>query len=213
LRSVFGGSLGDPHGSHPRYVSIYTCANYTGNFGALYRDCPADGSPRLVGSGTSSSDSFSSSAQVAYAESRTKLSSLEGGQWEAAVASCRSIRAASQLQADDGNCRVSRLFVYPLAYVAVWLPSLVYCIVSTYVYHAGFAGSGPAHARRSVDMSSLPAHWTAGMNANRAWPYYRSATEDVRGSAQLYWLAIIQALHLLNGAADAVLFWLTEDTL
>ncbi|KAJ2711182.1 hypothetical protein H4R19_003369 [Coemansia spiralis] len=205
VRAVFGDSFGFQPGSRPRYVSIYTCANHVGSLSVRHPNNAAAKPPRRSASGSSAA----ASAQAVGSDA--KMASLEGGEWEAAVTSCRSTRNGSQQQLADSDGRMSRLFVYPLAYVVVWLPSLVYCIVSTYVYHIGFAGPGRGHARRSADMSSLPAHWTAGMNANHAWPYYRHATEDVSGSAQLYWLAIIQALHLLNGAADAVLFWLTED--
>ncbi|KAJ2769873.1 hypothetical protein IWQ57_002917 [Coemansia nantahalensis] len=208
IRALFGDSFRFQPGSQPQYVSIYACANYTGGLGTMYPSNVAVRSPQRT---ASSCSSVAEGVSAANGDAEAKMASLEGGQWEAAVASCISTRMASQQQLASCDGRASRLFVYPLAYVVVWLPSLVYAIVSTYVYHTGFSGPGRGHARRSVDMSGLPAHWTAGMNANHAWPYYRHATEDVSGSAQLYWLAIIQALHLLNGAADAVLFWLTED--
>ncbi|KAJ2595058.1 hypothetical protein EV177_008222 [Coemansia sp. RSA 1804] len=169
------------------------------------------------------------------------LSSLEEGSWMAAVEKCRSSRshataagtAASAVFAatregtvsvntvaasTSGNTGISRLYVYPLAYMALWLPSLVCCVVSTYVYHRAFespdgvlGSSAAQHAKRSfVGLAELPAHWTAGQNMHRAWPYYVAATHGVSGSTQLSWLVIVQALHMLGGFVNAVLFWLTE---
>ncbi|KAJ2557463.1 hypothetical protein EV175_001331 [Coemansia sp. RSA 1933] len=138
------------------------------------------------------------------------LSSLEDGSWMAAVDKCRANRS----RAAPTDTRLSRLYVYPLAYMAIWLPSLVYCVVSTYVYYHAFESADGflhTHAKRSaVDLAGLPAHWTQPHNMHRAWPYYLVATGGVAGSARLSWLAVIQALHLLGGFVDAVLFWMTE---
>ncbi|PIA14747.1 hypothetical protein COEREDRAFT_10001 [Coemansia reversa NRRL 1564] len=206
IQKIFGHALHE-YKEHtvpqPHRVSIYACANYN------------------TSSTSNDSDYSDESAQIFNINGVEKFSSLEEGNWAAIVGSCRSDRkAACQnrqfLENEHWNdmkaYRISRLFVYPLAYVIVWLPSIVYYIISTYVYYTAFESSNPvvSHNKRSVDMSSLPAHWTLGQNANRAWPYYRHASSDVWGSNQLYWLAIIQALHLLNGAIDALLFWITE---
>ncbi|KAJ2804323.1 hypothetical protein H4R20_002552 [Coemansia guatemalensis] len=206
IQEIFGHALYDYRGQtvpQPHRVSIYACANYSSN-----------------GSGTSSEYS-DESARIVNIKGVEKFSSLEEGNWAAIVGSCRSDREAAfqnrqLLESEYSHMRayrISRLFVYPLAYVIVWIPSLVYYIISTYVYYTAFESPNTvgSHHRRSVDMSSLPAHWTLGKNANHAWPYYRHASSDVWGSSQLYWLAIIQALHLLNGAIDALLFWLTES--
>ncbi|KAJ1665777.1 hypothetical protein EV178_002912 [Coemansia sp. RSA 1646] len=138
------------------------------------------------------------------------LSSLEEGSWMATVEKCRSNRS----YASNNGGKISRLYVYPLAYVALWLPSLVYCVMSTYVYHRAFEsddGFLNTHVKRGgVDLTDLPAHWTHPENMHRAWPYYLVATHGIAGSSRLSWLVIIQALHLLGGFVDAVLFWLTE---
>ncbi|KAJ2405451.1 hypothetical protein GGF41_007077 [Coemansia sp. RSA 2531] len=93
------------------------------------------------------------------------------------------------------------------------MPSIFYYILSTYVYYTAFQtgrlDSIGVHTR-SLDMSRLPAHWTHGQNMNRVWPYYQRLTAGIWGSEQLGWLAIIQSLHMLSGAVDALLFWLTE---
>ncbi|KAJ2396341.1 hypothetical protein GGI23_003952, partial [Coemansia sp. RSA 2559] len=139
-----------------------------------------------------------------------ELSSMEDeGSWMAAVEKCRSTRS----QPEAG--KLSRLYVYPLAYIAVWLPALVYCVMSTYVYHRAFEANGgffssPLHAKRAVHLADLPAHWTQPHNMHRAWPYYAAATHGVSGSSRLSWLAVLQALHLLGGFVNAVLFWLTD---
>ncbi|KAJ2122862.1 hypothetical protein IW147_003028 [Coemansia sp. RSA 720] len=121
--------------------------------------------------------------------------------WTHAVARCRSVISNSQP-------RVSRLYVYPLAYALVYLPSIIYSILSTRVYFSTFHSL--SLDKRSVDMSGLPAQWTHDDNANRAWPYLQRAQGTHAGSG-LYWLAILQAVHLLNGAVDALLFWITES--
>ncbi|KAJ2146468.1 hypothetical protein J3F82_004907 [Coemansia sp. RSA 637] len=119
--------------------------------------------------------------------------------WTHAVARCRS--AISNTQP-----RVSRLYIYPLAHALVYLPYIIYSIASTHVYYSTFSSLG---LNKRHDMSGLPAQWTHSDNANRAWPYLQHA----RGSHSnaLYWLAILQALHLLNGGIDALLFWITES--
>ncbi|KAJ2744472.1 hypothetical protein GGI20_002946 [Coemansia sp. BCRC 34301] len=144
-----------------------------------------------------------SSARIVQVE---KLVSLEDGHWAQVVDKCRHDRG-------QRVPRVSRLYVYPLAYLLVWLPSIAYYVVSTHVYYTAFRSArldSVVGSKRSLDMSRLPAHWTGSQNMHRVWPYYQRLTEGVWGSDQLGWLAIIQSLHMLSGAVDALLFWLTE---
>ncbi|KAJ2490390.1 hypothetical protein IWW37_003207 [Coemansia sp. RSA 2050] len=160
------------------------------------------------------------SARIMEIETVERLVSLEDGHWTKAVEKCRDSRnkhtafasdnpAAIIPQTTPSNRCISRMYVYPLAYLLVWLPSVAYSVLSTYVYFTGFQSNGGIHVR-SLDMSRLPAHWTPGQNMNRMWPYYQRLTEGIWGSEQLGWLAILQSLHMLNGAFDALLFWLTE---
>ncbi|KAJ2508161.1 hypothetical protein IWW47_000755 [Coemansia sp. RSA 2052] len=154
-----------------------------------------------------------SSAQIVQIEAVEKLVSLEDGHWTKVVERCRDDRQSPDTAPKQATRRVvSRLYVYPLAYLLVWLPSIAYYVVSTYVYYTGFqSGRLDSGLRgRSLDMSHLPAHWTPGQNMNRVWPYYQRLTKGVWGSEQLGCLAIIQSLHMLSGAVDALLFWLTE---
>ncbi|KAJ2594306.1 hypothetical protein H4R99_005849 [Coemansia sp. RSA 1722] len=165
---------------------------------------------RAVGSSESpslSTCSHSSSPQKAHVENP---SSLEEGHWTSAVERCR-IERQSQLDLAEKNPkpRISRLYVYPLAYVVIWLPSIVYYVMSTYVYYSAFESPGH-HWKKSLDFSGLPASWTEGQNMNRAWPYLTRIAENVPGSRNIGWMAIVQSLHMLSGAVDAVLFWLTE---
>ncbi|KAJ2733131.1 hypothetical protein IW152_003288 [Coemansia sp. BCRC 34962] len=160
------------------------------------------------------------SARIMEIETVERLVSLEDGHWTKAVEKCRDSRnkhtafasdnpAAIIPQTTPSNRCISRMYVYPLAYLLVWLPSVAYSVLSTYVYFTGFQSNGGIHVR-SLDMSRLPAHWTPGQNMNRMWPYYQRLTEGIWGSEQLGWLAILQSLHMLSGAFDALLFWLTE---
>ncbi|KAJ2361650.1 hypothetical protein H4S02_007368 [Coemansia sp. RSA 2611] len=195
----------------PQPVSIYTCANThinepmlasTHTFAQRTDDSLDTYSNRSVPAELIGRPVELVEKPVELAE-KPVIATESDGSWAAAVARCREERA-------EPRPRVSRLYVYPLAYVAAWLPSVVYCLVSTHVYYAAFHAM-PLHARRSVDMSGLPAHWTADDNANRAWPYLQHAARNIPATGHLYWLAIAQSLHLLNGALDALLFWLTES--
>ncbi|KAJ2378455.1 hypothetical protein IW150_000790 [Coemansia sp. RSA 2607] len=136
----------------------------------------------------------------------------QGGRWASAVAKCRDHRYS---HTTPGPARVSRLYVYPLAHMLLWLPTLTYCFVSTFVYYSAFENPGAgakAHlGKRMVEFSQLPAGWSAdGHNMSRAWPYFLHFARAVPVSRQLGWLAVVQSLHMLGGAVDAVLFWLTE---
>ncbi|KAJ2748732.1 hypothetical protein GGI19_005989 [Coemansia pectinata] len=162
-----------------------------------------------------------SSAQIVEIEAVEKLVSLEDGHWTKVVEKCRGERKqafADEVLVGPGSMvlsrrSISRLYVYPLAYLLIWMPSIFYYVLSTYVYYTGFQSGRldtiSVHTR-SLDMSRLPAHWTPGQNMNRMWPYYQRLTAGIWGSEQLGWLAIIQSLHMLSGAVDALLFWLTE---
>ncbi|KAJ2725633.1 hypothetical protein GGI07_001133 [Coemansia sp. Benny D115] len=130
------------------------------------------------------------------------------GRWAMAVEKCRQDR---HLQP---TARVSRLYVYPLAYVAIWLPSIAYWMMSTYVYYRSFqqhAGKD-AVSKRMVHFSGLPAEWTESANMNRAWPYFVHAApkDSTYGRDALVWMVVVQAVHMLGGAVNAVLFWITE---
>ncbi|KAJ2007640.1 hypothetical protein H4R26_000660 [Coemansia thaxteri] len=193
IRQIFGSTL--DHNANRR-VQIYTAHEESSS---IYSD--------------------ESSAQIVQVEAVEKLVSLEDGHWAKVVEQCRGERAAvasdPSVDREPGDSLgkrrfISRLYVYPLAYLLIWTPSIFYYFLSTYVYYTGFQSSKSLVHRRSLDMSHLPAHWTSGQNMNRAWPIYQRLTTDVWGSNQLGWLAIIQALHMLSGAVDAVLFWLTE---
>ncbi|KAJ2786343.1 hypothetical protein GGI15_001589 [Coemansia interrupta] len=138
----------------------------------------------------------------------------EGGCWADAVAKCRGSRHSHPAA---GSPRVSRLFVYPLAHMLLWLPMLVYCLASTVVYYQAFEKprgeeEGGRLWKREADFARLPAGWTDdGHNMGRAWPYFLHFAQGVPASKQLGWMAIVQSLHMLAGAVDAVLFWLTEQ--
>ncbi|KAJ1822686.1 hypothetical protein LPJ75_000296 [Coemansia sp. RSA 2598] len=139
-----------------------------------------------------------------------KLASLEEGHWTSAVERCRMERQSQlDLAEKSPRLRISRLYVYPLAYIAIWLPSIVYYIMSTYVYYSAFESSGH-HWKKSLDFGGLPGHWTEGQNMNRAWPYLTRIMDNVPGSKNIGWMAVVQSIHMLSGAIDAVLFWLTE---
>ncbi|KAJ2848066.1 hypothetical protein J3B02_004029 [Coemansia erecta] len=151
--------------------------------------------------------SQNSSPQKAHVE---KLASLEEGHWTSAVERCRMERQSQlDLAEKSPKPRISRLYVYPLAYIVIWLPSIVYYIMSTYVYYSAFESPGH-HWKKSLDFSGLPGHWTEGQNMNHAWPYLTRITEGVPGSKNIGWMAVIQSLHMLSGAIDAILFWMTE---
>ncbi|KAJ2850067.1 hypothetical protein IWW36_002172 [Coemansia brasiliensis] len=172
----------------PRHVSIYTCANTHINEDPI-------------------SQTYSSSGSSSLTDNRE--SKLYGeSSWSAAVAQCRSARAAAKI-CSTKPYRISRLYVYPLAYILVWLPSIIYYIVSSHAFYASFHSM--SLTKRTIDMNQLPAHWTVEANANRAWPYFLHASEGVAAAKGLYWLAIVQSLHLLNGAIYALLFWFTES--
>ncbi|KAJ1817689.1 hypothetical protein IWW57_002947 [Coemansia sp. S610] len=152
---------------------------------------------------------YSESARIVEIETVEKLVSLEDGHWTKVVEKCRDDRSKHASDPDIRRApRISRMYVYPLAYLLVWLPSVVYNVLSTFVYFTGFQSRG--FHTRGIDMGRLPAHWTPGDNMNRMWPYYQRLTAGVWGSEQLGWLAILQSLHMLSGAVDALLFWLTE---
>ncbi|KAJ1798162.1 hypothetical protein LPJ59_002680 [Coemansia sp. RSA 2399] len=186
----------------PQRLSIYTFREDA----AGHRESSV--MPRLPSKRSSSSSSSRIRIRSSVRGAMELSSMEEEGSWMAAVEKCRSTRLHS------ANGKLSRLYVYPLAYVAVWLPALVYCVMSTYVYHRAFEANGgffsSFHAKRAVHLADLPAHWTQPHNMHRAWPYYAAATHGVAGSARLSWLAVLQALHLLGGFVNAVLFWLTE---
>ncbi|KAJ1965602.1 hypothetical protein GGI12_000653 [Dipsacomyces acuminosporus] len=159
------------------------------------------------------------SVQLVDAQEIEGFESLEEGHWLTTVAQCRNIRGGNEEKGAKGSQEdklyVTRMYVYPLAYVLVWLPSIFYYVLSTYIYYTAFEAK-PSHHRghsvhkRSRDMARLPAHWTSEQSMNRAWTPYQHATAGVWGSHHISWLAIIQGVHLLNGALDALLFWITE---
>ncbi|KAJ1888814.1 hypothetical protein LPJ66_008376, partial [Kickxella alabastrina] len=64
--------------------------------------------------------------------------------------------------------------------------------------------------REMVSFGELPGKWSEG-NMSRAWPYLAHATKGVGGSQALGWLAVVQALHMLGGLVNAILFWVTEQ--
>ncbi|KAJ2889593.1 hypothetical protein GGI21_006511, partial [Coemansia aciculifera] len=148
---------------------------------------------RMFSEYSSSDDDDESSARILQIEN---LVSLEDGHWTKVVEKCRRNRNQEGEEEQEeggeqvGRRRVSRLYVYPLAYLLIWLPSIAYYIVSTHVYFTAFQADrlNSALRPRSLDMSHLPAHWTPGQNMNRVWPYYELLTDGVWGSRQLAWL-------------------------
>ncbi|KAJ2451301.1 hypothetical protein EV183_003710, partial [Coemansia sp. RSA 2336] len=164
----------------PRHVSIYTCANTHINE-----------EPSTFSSASSPPDN---------------QPSKYGSSWSAAVAQCRSSREAKICGTKP--YRISRLYVYPLAYVLTWLPSIIYYIVSSQAFYASFHSMS---LTKRADMNQLPAQWTIQESANRAWPYFLHASQGVAAARPLYWLTIVQSLHLLNGALYALLYWFTES--
>ncbi|KAJ1721018.1 hypothetical protein LPJ53_004409 [Coemansia erecta] len=155
-----------------------------------------------------------SSKPGSSARSSGSVALEEGGRWADAVAKCRGHRHSHV--ASEHPPRMSRLYVYPLAHMLLWLPPLIYCFVSTLVYYQAFEkprdGAGGRLWKRDADFSELPAGWTDdGHNMGRAWPYFLHFAQNVPASGQLGWLAIVQSLHMLGGAVDAVLFWMTEQ--
>ncbi|KAJ1943198.1 hypothetical protein GGF37_002755 [Kickxella alabastrina] len=144
------------------------------------------------------------------------------GYWAETVEKYRSDRSPTSTSSSAPNPAlfpsVSRLYVYPLAYIILWLPSIVYYIMSTYIYYQAFqapeldnhTGGLVLGKREMVSFGELPGKWSEG-NMSRAWPYLAHATKGVRGSQALGWLAVVQALHMLGGLVNAILFWITEQ--
>ncbi|KAJ2356628.1 hypothetical protein GGF43_001945, partial [Coemansia sp. RSA 2618] len=196
IQEIFGHTLQHAHAVQPRRVSIYTCANHHINE-----------SPRVSFSDEDDDDESARIINIERLPSPPPPAQANGG-WSAAVTQCRTMREAA-IVGHKPVPRVSRLYVYPLAYALMWLPSIIYFVMSTRVYFSAFHGVSQL-SKRSVDMGGLPAHWTHEDNANRAWPFLVHAAPNAE-SGGLYWLAIIQAVHLLNGAVDALLFWFTES--
>ncbi|KAJ2503333.1 hypothetical protein GGH96_000354 [Coemansia sp. RSA 1972] len=184
-----------PHDKHPMHNSALSGKVHE-MFGHTLQPHMAE--PRRVSIYTCANRHINESLS-SYDNSAHMDKPLECNNWTHAVAHCRS--AISNTQP-----RVSRLYVYPLAHALIYLPYIIYSIASTHVYFSTFSSLS---LTKRHDMGGLPAQWTHSDNANRAWPYLQHARGS--NSNTLYWLAVLQAVHLLNGGIDALLFWITES--
>ncbi|KAJ1948536.1 hypothetical protein EC988_005136, partial [Linderina pennispora] len=116
------------------------------------------------GSAPAMSEYSDDSAKIIGVEAIERWESLEEGRWVVTTDRYRRDRAQTHTVVDKRptTACISRMFVYPVVYLVMYMPHIVYYIMSTYVYYTAFRnGSHHAHHKRGIDLGNLPAHWTS----------------------------------------------------